>query len=112
MAALRILLLLSLFTGFAAAQERLNLSPNEIRTLLEQVMSNQHRMDSQLSEYTSSCKRITRWYDKTGKVKEETIMLSESFQSSRRNIEVVLSKNGKPLSEGKIKNSVRKPSKN
>ena len=96
-------LLLWLLSGPVLAQEPATLSNEDRRALLETVMRNQRRFDGQLSEYTSNGKQVTRYYDDKGKLKEETIILSESYQSFRRNVEVVLSKNGKPYSEGKIK---------
>lgn len=83
----------------------------DIPSLLKQVMQNQREMNKQITEYTALNKFTRRAYNDKGQLKEEIIEVSENYQSSRRNVEVTLSKNGKPLSEGKIekerKNAVK-----
>jgi hypothetical protein len=87
---------------FFAAYGQATRAENDIPKLLEQVMKNQRVMNNRLTEYTSTSKQITRWFDEKGKLKEETTWVSESYQSLKRNVEVIISKNGKPLSASKI----------
>lgn len=84
------------------AQGQVSSAINDLPQLLEQVMQNQRMMNNRLTEYTSTSKQTTRWFDGKGKLKEETTWVSESYQSLKRNVEVIVSKNGKPLSAGKI----------
>lgn len=86
---------------FGALGQSHNSSP-EITQLLNQAMKNQRLINNRLTEYTSTCKQTSRDYNDKGKLKEENIWISESYQSSKRNVEVIISKNGKPLSSGKI----------
>ncbi len=73
-----------------------------IPQLLQEVMYNQREMNKQITEYTATNKFTLRDFNDKGELKEENIEVSENYQSSQRNVEVTLSKNGKPLSEGKI----------
>lgn len=73
-----------------------------IPQLLEEVMHNQREMNKQITEYTAINKFTRRDFNDKGELKEENIEVSENYQSSQRNVEVTLSKNGKPLSAGKI----------
>jgi len=101
----RLLLILTI-TLFAAcpalAQVGDAISESDIPALLEQVMKNQRRQDRQLTEYTAVFKFTLRSYDKKGKITEEEVITGETYQSQRRNVDINLTKNGKPLSPGKI----------
>lgn len=74
----------------------------DIPALLKEVRRNQRAMNKQISEYTAANKTTQRVYDAKGKLDEELVLESESYQSAKRNVEVVVSKNGKPYSAGKM----------
>ncbi|MBK7599464.1 MAG: hypothetical protein IPJ07_13450 [Acidobacteria bacterium] len=96
--------------GFAQAQT--STSERNIIELLNQVMSNQREMNRQITEYTALNKFTRRTFNNKGELKEEIIEVSENYQSPRRNVEVVLSRNGKPMSENKIQKERQKAVKN
>ena len=86
--------------GVALAQTAT--ADQDIPALLEQVMRNQREMNRKISEYTASNTFTKRSFGNKGELKEEYTEISENYQSSRRNVEVALSRNGKPFSPGKI----------
>ncbi|MBK6798716.1 MAG: hypothetical protein IPG76_18510 [Acidobacteria bacterium] len=92
--------------GFAQAQT--STSERNIIELLNQVMSNQREMNRQITEYTALNKFTRRTFNNKGELKEEIIEVSENYQSPQRNVEVVLSRNGKPMSQSKIEKERQK----
>lgn len=98
---LRLVILFLLF-GVVKTQAQTVISAEAIPQFLEEVMQKQRDINKQITEYTATNRQRTRVFDDKGKFKEEVVLVSESYQSNDRNVEVVLSKNGKSLSEGKI----------
>lgn len=102
-------IIILLVTAWAGGQT--TVSEAGIPALLQQVMHNQRELNKQITEYTATSKQTRRAFDDKGKLQDELVLESESYQSSQRNVEVVLRKNGKPLSDGKIekerKNAVK-----
>lgn len=86
----------------ALAQSGGAVSESDIPALLEQVMKNQRLQGRELTEYTAAFKYTIRSYDRKGKVVEEEVRTGETYQSRQRNVDVILTKNGKPLSPRKI----------
>src|SRR5262249_50726049 len=86
----------------ALAQSGGAVSESDIPALLEQVMKNQRLPGRELTEYTAAFKYTIRSYDRKGKVVEEEVRTGETYQSRQRNVDVILTKNGKPLSPRKI----------
>lgn len=85
----------------AVAQQHFDSTGTSIPALLDKVMKHQRTQDSSLGEYTSNFRstlKISKWW----KGKVEDITIGESFQSWRRNVDVVLAHNGEQLSPEKI----------
>ena len=90
------------FTACSAlAQDGGAISESDISSLLELVMKNQRQQSREITEYTAVFKYTIRSYDKKGKLSEE-ISTGETYQSRQRNVDITLTKNGKPLSPGKV----------
>jgi len=96
-------------SGLAMAQTAT--PETDIAVLLNQVMHNQREMNKRITEYTAINKFTLHEFNNKGELKEEIIEVSENYQSPRRNVEVVLSRNGKPMSESKTEKERQKAAK-
>ena len=96
------LVILILLFGPGTGQAQPVLSAEDIPKFLAEVMQKQRDMNKQITEYTAMNKQTTHSCDDKRKFKQEVVLVSESYQSTNRNVEVVLSQNGKPLSEKKV----------
>jgi hypothetical protein len=93
------LLCFFLLAGTAA---RPQLTDDDVSALLRDVIQRQGRMMGQFTEYTATYKSTVRRFDARGNRKSETVLEGETYQSSQRNVDVVLRKNGRSLSEKAI----------
>jgi hypothetical protein len=73
----------------------------DIQTLVQEVMKNQRKQASEFTEYTADRTTICRDLNWRGVIVEETTV-SEHYQSWNRNLDVILSVNGKMRSAGEI----------
>lgn len=93
---LTLLLSLACFGPTAAAQD-----PTPQR-LAQQAMANGRRLAAEATEYTADFHYTWRFYSKSGKLERETITSGETYQSSFRNVDIELTKNGKPVKNKNI----------
>ena len=82
-------------------QAQVPTTPEQIQALLRDVIRNHRKQASQFTEYTADRTVTCRDVDWKGTPVYET-SVSEHYQSWNRNLDVILSRNGKPRSESQI----------
>jgi len=73
-----------------------------IQEIARDKMANKKRFDRDLTEYTYDFHSIFIDYDAKGRESKRTEVTGETYQSSRRNVNVNLTWNGKPIEKKKI----------
>jgi hypothetical protein len=87
---MRVLLLVSLASGLCA-------QPPVPAASIQTVIANEFQASETLGEYTFSFEKVHRTFSKSGKLDRETTERGETYMSHRRNTDITLIWNGKPL---------------
>jgi hypothetical protein len=64
---------------------------------MQTVIANECQASETLGEYTFSFEKVHRTFSKSGKLDRETTERGETYMSHRRNTDITLIWNGKPL---------------
>jgi hypothetical protein len=75
----------------------LGVQAQDSRQLAEKVIANEVRQFKDFGEYTFAFEKIHRYFDKAGQLDREINERGETYMSHRRNIDIALEWNGKPL---------------
>lgn len=86
---------------FAMAMSAAAQTPS-IEELAREAMANKKRFDRDLTEYTYDFQSIFIDYDAKGRESKRTEVTGETYQSSKRNVNVNLTWNGKPVDKKKL----------
>ena len=70
--------------------------------LAQEAITNGRRLAAEAPEYTADYRAIWRTYSKTGKLENETVITGETYQSSVRNVDIELTRNGKAIKDKDI----------
>jgi len=93
---LAIPLCLAVFGLTAAAQDP---TPQQ---LAQEALANGRRQAAEATEYTADFHYVWRTYSKAGKVELENVTTGETYQSSRRNVDIELTRNGQAVKDKTI----------
>jgi hypothetical protein len=70
--------------------------------LAQEAITNGRRLAAEAPEYTADYRTIWRTYSRTGKLENETVITGETYQSSVRNVDIELTRNGKAVKDKEI----------
>ena len=70
--------------------------------LAQEAITNGRRLAAEAPEYTADYRSFWRTYSKTGRLENETVITGETYQSSVRNVDIELTRNGKAIKDKDI----------
>ena len=85
----------------------LSAQPPDSATLARQAVEAEVRQRQQLGEYTFEFHSTYRNYSKNGALRRQSVTTGETYISHRRNVDIVLARDGRPLKPTTSKNAAK-----